>query len=65
MRYQLLADGDVTDTRLSSRTALEAWVQEQAAQRGLDWRVGFRVKFRGGATVYDWVHAATRAPVRP
>lgn len=54
--YILLADGvEVEGVTANSKAEIEAWVANSIVARGLDWRVGFTVKFRDASTVYEWV----------
>ncbi len=60
-RYKLMADdndGDgeceVDGKRKSTKKDIEQWINDNVNALGLDWRVGYSIKFRNGNTVYTW-----------
>jgi hypothetical protein len=61
MRYKLMiVDNkannlrEVDGERRSTSKQIEEWIQSKIKSGGLDWRVGFMVKFRSEPTVYSW-----------
>jgi len=58
-RYKLIAEDDgeeheVGGQRKTTKKEIESWVNDNIKACGLDWRVGFVVKFRTGKTIYTW-----------
>ncbi len=60
-RYKLMADDNDGDCeyeiggqRKSTKKDIEAWIKDNVNALGLDWRVGYQIKFRKGITVYTW-----------
>lgn len=73
MRYKLIAEeldenrnkvaSEVTDQLKKTKREIEQWAQDNIQTRGLDWRVGFMIKFRDSSTVYDWQWIKNNVPV--
>ena len=41
--------------RKATKKQIEQWIQDNIKACGLDWRVGYTVKFRDSQHVYNWV----------
>jgi hypothetical protein len=61
MRYVLQSSDDNgkswenTFTKKKTKAEIEQWVQDNIYACGLDWRVGFAIKFRTSSFIYRWV----------
>lgn len=60
-RYKLMSflpDGngilEVGGQRKNTKKEIEQWIEDNISACGLDWRVGYNIKFRNYATVYSW-----------
>lgn len=60
MRYYLeqqnkgLPHSEVLGQRMKTRAEVDAWIADNIKACGLDWRVGYTIKFRNSNTVYVW-----------
>lgn len=59
MRYKLVQktpDGDkeVTGQRKKTKADVKAWIVDGIENHGLDWRVGYTIKFRDKSEVFSW-----------
>ena len=50
---------------LSTKKEIEEWIQENIEEFGLDWRVGYTVKFLDNNNIYEWVNYKTKEVVKP
>ncbi len=58
-RYKLMSnngDGEheVGGQRKSTKKDIDLWIKDNINALGLDWRVGYQIKFRKGTTIYTW-----------
>ena len=49
---------------LSTKKEIEEWIQENIEMFGLDWRVGYTVKFLDNIHIYEWVNYKTKEVVK-
>jgi hypothetical protein len=49
------------DRGFQSKASCLAWIREEAEKRGLDWQVGFMVKFKG-CELIEFVDKLQRVP---
>ena len=59
MRYKLMerVDGkeyEVGGQRKKTKQDIKDWIEDNVRACGLDWRVGYTIKFRGSGTIYIW-----------
>lgn len=59
MRYKLMAQNDGQETecggqRKKTKQEIKDWVECNINACGLDWRVGFTIKFKNSGTIYMW-----------
>ncbi len=62
MRYKLMVDDrggepleEVLGQRKKTKKDIEQWINHNIQALGLDWRVGYTVKFLKGKSIYTWV----------
>lgn len=70
MRYYLeqqTLDGcsEVGGQRKKTKKEIDVWVAQNSEACGLDWRVGYTLKFRGCATIYTWRKLRDHSTVSP
>lgn len=71
MRYKLFKkdpnDTEELDTGVlrNSRKQIDEWCINQISNRGLDWRVGFMLKFRDERKIYIWRKSKDLSEVKP
>lgn len=60
-RYKLMSkcpefpiEAEVRGQRKSTKAEIELWCQDNIRACGLDWRVGFSIKFKGSRSTYTW-----------
>jgi hypothetical protein len=49
----------------NTKAEIERWIADNIKGAGLDWRVGFMVKFRNSTEVYAWRNTANDKEVKP
>lgn len=61
-RYKLVAKGtdsedvlEVGGQRKNTKADIQQWIDDNVRVLGLDWQVGYMVKFRKGTTIYEWL----------
>jgi hypothetical protein len=61
-RYKLVAKGTdsedvlgVGGQRKNTKADIQQWIDDNVRVLGLDWQVGYMVKFRKGTTIYEWL----------
>lgn len=64
-RYQLLQDGEATQVRKTTRAEVDQWMEDNIRACGLDWRVGYLIKFRNSDATYEWVRIKDGARLQP
>jgi len=45
---------EVGGQRKSTKAEVERWIEDNVKALGLDWRVGYMIKFREGSDIYQW-----------
>ena len=55
---------EVGGQRKNTKKQIEQWCQDNIKACGLDWRVGFTIKFRGYDVVYVWRWIKDESEVR-
>ena len=61
-RYKLMSfepikdeeEHEIDHQRKKTKAELDQWVHDNVYAVGLDWRVGYTIKFRNSSTVYVW-----------
>lgn len=69
-RYKLMIDDgsgwkEVIGKRKSTKKEIERWVSDNTREGGLDWRVGFFIKFRNSKYFYEWLWIKNDEVVKP
>lgn len=54
-----------TLTKKKTKADIEQWVQDNVRVLGLDWRVGYVVRFRDYGYMYRWVKTKDGTEVKP
>ncbi len=70
-RYKLMSkypedtwQEEVCGQRKTTKQQIEQWCQDNIKACGLDWRVGFMIKFKGCDVVYEWQKISDGGAVR-
>lgn len=56
---------EVGGQRKSTKKQVEQWIQDNIKPCGLDWRVGYMVKFLSTPHLYEWVWIKNGKPIKP
>lgn len=70
-RYKLMTwnldegEIEVGGQRKSTKKDIEKWISDNVEALGLDFRVGFYIKFRNGCDTYQWRWIKDDKPVKP
>lgn len=54
MKYILYVNEVATNAECRTKLAVKVWCNTGVENRGLDWRVGYLIKFRDSSDVYEW-----------
>mgnify|MGYP000986099659 CR=1 FL=1 len=60
MRYKLTISTDLkyfsdTGIEVNTKAEVDEWVKDNIEVRGLDYRVGYYIKFKDSSVLYQWV----------
>ena len=61
MRYKLMQicpgeeESEVGGQRKMTKANVEQWIEDNVTSFGLDWRVGYQIKFKNSDTIYKWL----------
>lgn len=58
-------ESEVKGKRKSTKAEIESWIADMEAAYGLDWRVGYMVKFKNSPCVYTWRRIKDGLEVKP
>ena len=53
-RNQNEKEEEIEGKRKNTRAEVDSWIEENSSAFGLDWRVGYQVKFRNYHYIYIW-----------
>lgn len=51
--------------RRRNKREISNWIADHILKLGLDWRVGFKIKFISGPEVYTWLKISDGSEVKP